>query len=99
MIGFPLDKSAAPLSLRGMSPAPVVPILFGGLFAWSIYRRVRRNIGQQKLRPVRHVFSLVIITGISLLLLGLSLEQPRLWLGLGGGLLVGLPVGFWGLRL
>ena len=99
LIGFPLDKSAPPLSLRCMSPAPVVPILFGGLFAWSIYRRVRRNIGQQPLRPVRHVFSLVIITGISLLLLGLARHEPHLWLGLGGGLLVGLPVGFWGLRL
>jgi hypothetical protein len=29
-----------------MSFAPVMPVLFGGLIAWSVYRRVRRNIGR-----------------------------------------------------
>ena len=52
---------------------PVVPILFGGLIVWSIYRRVRRNIGRQPLRPARHVISIVVFSLISLVLLGAAL--------------------------
>jgi uncharacterized membrane protein len=79
--------------------SPAVPILFGGLFAWSIYRRVRRNLGQQKLRPVRITISIVIFSVASFVLLGLSLPHPTLLLGIGGGLLLGALLGFVGLRL
>jgi hypothetical protein len=79
--------------------APVVPILFGGLFAWSMYRRVRRNIGRQPLRPVRITISIVILSLISVLFLGWSLAQPPLLLGIAGGLLLGASLGFFGLRL
>jgi hypothetical protein len=79
--------------------APVVPILFGGLIAWSIYRRVRRNIGRQKLRPVRIIISIVVFSLISLVFLALSLQLPKLLPGIGGGLLLGVLLGFVGLRL
>jgi hypothetical protein len=80
--------------------APVVPtILFGGLFAWGIYRRIRRNIGRQKLRPRRIIISLVIFSAVSLVLLFLSLSLPKLMLGIGGGLLLGALLGFLGLKL
>ena len=70
-----------------------------GLVAWSIYRRVRRNIGRQKLRPVRITISVVVFFIASLALLGLSLAHPPLLLGIGGGLMLGVPLGFLGLRL
>ena len=82
-----------------MTSAPVVPILFGGLIAWSIYRRVRRNIGRQKLRPRRITVSIVILSVVSILFLSLSLQQLHLLLGIGGGLLLGALLGFVGLRL
>jgi hypothetical protein len=82
-----------------MSSAPVMPVLFGGLIAWSIYRRVRRNIGQQKLRPRRITFSIVLLSLFSILIVGTSLQNPRLLLGFGGGLLLGALLGFVGLRL
>jgi hypothetical protein len=82
-----------------MSPPPTVPILMAGLFAWSIYRRVRRNIGRQKLRPRRILFSIVILSVASLVLSGLALQQMRLLFALGGGLLLGVPLGFMGLWL
>src|ERR1035437_8848624 len=82
-----------------MTSAPVVPILFGGLIAWSIYRRVRRNIGRQKLRPRRITVSIVILSVVSILFLSLSLQQLHLLLGFGGGLLLGALLGFVGLRL
>jgi hypothetical protein len=78
---------------------PVVPILFGGLIAWSIYRRVRRNIGRQPLRPTRHVISIVVFFVISLVLLGVSELLPKLVSGFGIGLLLGAVLGFVGLRL
>ena len=75
------------------------PVLFGGLMAWSIYRRVRRNIGQQPLRPARSIFSIVILSLVSVLLIGMSLTMPGLLAGIGGGFLIGAALGFVGLRL
>jgi hypothetical protein len=82
-----------------MTPVPVIPILFGGLFAWGIYRRVRRNIGQQPLRPRRILVSIVIFSVVSIFFLVMSLRQTPLLLGIGGGLLLGVALGFVGLRL
>jgi uncharacterized Tic20 family protein len=79
--------------------APVVPIVFGGLIVWSIYRRVRRNIGRQALRPVRITISIVIFAIVSLIFLSLSVNTPRLMLGLGGGMALGALMGLAGLRL
>ena len=66
---------------------------------WGIYRRVRRNIGRQKLQPRRILFSIVIFSLISALFIALSLQQMHLLLGIGGGLAIGVILGFTGLRL
>ena len=78
--------------------APVVPILFGSLIAWSIYRRVRRNIGRQPLHPRRITVSIVILSVVSALLVGVSLQNAHLLLGICGGLLLGALLGLVGLR-
>jgi Protein of unknown function (DUF1453) len=82
-----------------MTPVPVVPILFGGLIAWSIYRRVRRNIGQQPLRPRRIMISIVIFSVVSVLFIAASLQHLHLLLGIIVGLLCGALLGLAGLRL
>ena len=79
--------------------APIVPIFFGGLIAWSIYRRVRRNVGQQKLRSGRIIRSIVILSVVTLLIFSASLHLPKLTLGLAGGLLPGALLGLIGLKL
>jgi len=76
-----------------------MPVLFGGLIAWSIYRRVRRNIGRQKLRPRRAITSIVILSAISVLIAATGLQNTNLLLGFGGGLLLGALLGLAGLRL
>jgi len=76
-----------------------MPILFGSLIAWSIYRRVRRNIGRQKLQPRRITTSIIILTVVSVLLFGTSLQMPRLIFGISTGLLLGALLGVFGLRL
>lgn len=82
-----------------MTPAPVVPVLIGGLVAWGIYRRVRRNIGRQPLRSRRIIISIVIFSVVSILFLFMSLQHSRLMLGIVGGLSAGGLLGFVGLRL
>jgi hypothetical protein len=82
-----------------MTSAPVVPILFGGLIVWSIIRRVRRNIGRQPLNPRRAITSITILSLVSVLIVGTSLQNINLPLGFGGGLLLGALLGFVGLRL
>ena len=82
-----------------MTVPAMMPILFGGLMAWGIYRRVRRNIGRQPLRPRRIMVSIVMLSVISVLIFSLSLQLPKLVFGMGGGLLLGALLGFVGLRL
>jgi hypothetical protein len=77
----------------------IAPVLFGGLFAWGLYRRVRRNIGRQPLRPARSIFSIVLFVAVSALLFSVSLALPKLLLGIGGGLLLGALLGAAGLHL
>jgi hypothetical protein len=76
-----------------------MPILFGSLMAWGIYRRVRRNIGRQPLRARRAITSITILSLVSALIVGTSLSNPGLLLGFGGGLLPGGLLGLIGLRL
>ena len=78
---------------------PMGTLVFGGLIAWGIYRRVRRNIGRQPLRPNRIIISLVILTLVTILVLAGALQFPKLLLGVGGGILLGGALGFAGLRL
>jgi hypothetical protein len=79
--------------------APVGTFLFGGLIAWGVYRRIRRNIGRQPLRSGRLIFSLSVFVIVTLLLLGLSLLANQMLLGIGGGLVLGASLGVLGLRL
>ena len=60
---------------------------------------MRRNLGRQKLRPVRSIISIVILSAVSGLLFSLSAQMPKLALGIGCGLPLGALLGFIGLRL
>jgi hypothetical protein len=82
-----------------MSSPHFATALIIGIFAWSIYRRVRRNIGRQPLHPRRAIKSIAILSLVSALIVGTSLQNTNLLLGFGGGLLPGALLGFIGLRL
>jgi hypothetical protein len=60
---------------------------------------LRRNIGRQKLRSRRIVVSIIIFSLASLALIAFSLQLPKLLLGISGGLVLGVLLGFVGLRL
>jgi uncharacterized membrane protein YidH (DUF202 family) len=80
---------------------PSMPV-FGAvlvLIVWRMYKRIRRNIGRQKLHPRRAITSIIILSVVSVLFFGASLQNTNLLLGFGGGLLLGALLGFAGLRL
>jgi hypothetical protein len=82
-----------------MTSAPIAPVLVGGLVAWGIYRRVRRNIGRQPLRPRRITISIAVFSVVSVLFIVASARHAPLLLGILGGLLAGSLLGLFGLRL
>ncbi len=71
----------------------------GGLIAWRIYRRVRRNIGRQKLQPKRIIFALCLFCNFSLSTIVVGFYFPRILPGFGGGIVLGSILGFVGLKL
>jgi hypothetical protein len=82
-----------------MSSPHFATILIIGIFAWSIYRRVRRNIGRQPLHPGRAKRSIVIFSFVSSVIVYTSLQNANLLLGFGGGIALGALLGFAGLKL
>ena len=81
-----------------MTNAPYGSVMLAGLFLWAIYRRVRRNIGRQQLKPRRIIVSLVILSLVTLFLLTTAFTLPLLALTFAGGAIVGVAVSFLGLR-
>jgi hypothetical protein len=82
--------------------APLLPtIAIGGYLAWRFYRRVRRNIGKQKLQPGRIIASLCILSmfSVGILYFGVTLHNTNVLLSFGGGLALGAGLGLIGLRL
>lgn len=78
---------------------PLIPVLIGCVLYWIISRRLRRNVERQKLRPLRKIISIVILSVISLVFLIASQFMPKLLSGIGAGLIGGAALGLVGLRL
>jgi hypothetical protein len=85
-------------SFRRMNPV-FIYVAFGAFILWRIYRRIRRNIGRQKLQPRRTMVRLVVFGLFSLVIIFVGLQNPRLLLGYGAGILGGAALGFVGLKL
>lgn len=82
-----------------MDPKALTPILISALVIFALYRRVRRSFGRQPLRPGRLMFR-VGVTGLLLIVATvLALHAPfAMACALVGGALIGLVLGFVGLR-
>jgi hypothetical protein len=79
--------------------SPSVPILVGALFVWAVYRRIRRNIGRQRLRLRRIIPSLTIVSLTGFLLVALFFQETNLMLGFVSGMVLGCIAGVFGLKL
>jgi hypothetical protein len=84
-----------------MTPSTPVFGALLALIAWRMYKRIRRNIGRQPLRPRRALTSIVIFSlfSVAIVYLSFQLHQPHLLLGIVGGLALGVLLGWVGLRL
>jgi hypothetical protein len=82
-----------------MSPNKLIPALIIPFIAWRVYSRVRRNIGRQPFRPGRLKTSIGIFSTITLLFAYGSLAWLPVLGALGGGLLLSVPLAWFGVNL
>ncbi|TLY50089.1 MAG: DUF1453 domain-containing protein [Gammaproteobacteria bacterium] len=76
----------------------IVPILMGALVAFAIYRRVRRNIGRQALRPGRMQFRIVFLSIVAALIAFGATRDMNLLGALLAGVAGGAALGWFGLQ-
>lgn len=76
----------------------IMPIVFGALLALAIYRRVRRNIGRQKLSPARLSWRVAVLGLAGSMIMLLSLRDMNLFGAMVAGLAVGTLLGWFGLK-
>jgi hypothetical protein len=82
-----------------MTPQALVPALMAPLLAFVIYRRVRRNIGRQRLEPARlrtRIVVLAIATGMIVFNIARTADMQ---LAMALGALPGIALAFWGVQL
>lgn len=82
-----------------MSDPAYLPMLMVPLMAFAVYRRVRRNIGAQLLRPSQLKFRIGLLAVVLAMLALLSLQSLPMATAISGGVLVGAMLGFVGMRL
>lgn len=69
------------------------------LLVWSVYRRIRRNIGWQIVRPRRMIYRIVLLVVVAaLLMVAGSASHPVVLLWAAAGLLVGSALAILGIR-
>ena len=74
----------------------IVPFLLAALVVFIIYRRFRRNFGQQPLRPARMVARIIILLIIGCLLMVTAVRSAAFVSALLGGVAAGIALGLWG---
>jgi hypothetical protein len=77
----------------------LVPAGIAALVVWRLFRRVRRMVGRQRLSKVRPWVTLCVFPLLTALLLLASVPRPYASLALLAGLVVGVVLGWQGLRL
>ena len=82
-----------------MTPQQIMLVVLIPLIAWRLYRRVRGLIGRQKSRMRRHWTAVVLFPVVTLLLALGAATHPTALAGLAAGLVVGIGLAIWGLKL
>jgi hypothetical protein len=72
------------------------PFLFAALIVFVIYRRFRRNFGQQPLRPIRMQIRIALLLIIGGLLLPTVFRSTSFLISMFAGLAVGIGLAVWG---
>jgi len=72
------------------------PLLIAALVVFGVYRRLRRNLGQQLLQPIRMQVRIVLLLIIGCLLLPVALRSMALMSALLAGVAAGVALALWG---
>jgi hypothetical protein len=72
------------------------PFLFAALFVFLVYRRFRRNFGQQPLRPIRMKIRIAVLIIISGLLLPTVFRSAGFLMAMCVGVAGGVALAIWG---
>jgi hypothetical protein len=72
------------------------PFLFAALFVFLIYRRFRRNFGQQPLRPIRMQVRIVLLVVVGGLLLPTVFRSAAFLFAMLAGAAIGIALAVWG---
>jgi hypothetical protein len=75
-----------------------MPVLFGALIAFGVYRRVRRNIGRQPLSPARLTSRIALFSFIGGMILLMSFRDMNLFGAMLAGIAAGAGLGWFGLK-
>lgn len=76
----------------------LMPVLFGALIAFGIYRRIRRNIGRQPLSSARLTSRIAIFGIVGAMILLMSLRDMNLFGAMLAGIAGGAALGWFGLK-
>ena len=80
-------------------PSAIVSIGFAAFIAWRVYRKVRRMVARQRLKPVRAWLTLIFFPLLLALLVLTAWAAPMNLAALLGGGVLGGALGVYGLRL
>jgi hypothetical protein len=81
-----------------MDPKLVTPMLVAAFVAWAIYRRVRRNIGRQRVQPMRMRTRIVLLGIVGALALAFSARNLELFAAMAAGIAGGVALAWRGQR-
>jgi hypothetical protein len=82
------------------APSAILTVAAIALIAWRVYARIRRNIGRQHFVPGRSWLSVTLFPlAIVMVAFTLRFQPPQMGLSLFGGLVLGVALGVFGLRL
>lgn len=81
-----------------MDPKFVTPMLVAAFVAFAVYRRVRRNIGRQRVLPTRMRFRILVLGVIGALVLAVSARNVELFGAMAAGIVGGVALAWLGLR-
>lgn len=79
--------------------ALLIPVGIAALVGWRLYSRIKRMVGRQRLSRIRPWVTLCVFPLLVALFLITSLARPLAALGLVGGVLAGVALAAYGLRL
>src|SRR5690348_18097279 len=82
------------LSPQALSIAVSVPLIL-----LIYYRRFRRLFGRQRVREGRMMTRVVILAVVGVMFLAIAMRNPLALAADAGGLVAGVALGWWGLRL